>query len=82
MLTALPGAAITSIKISGVSHEFSTIKGITEDVSDIILNLKKVRFKMKEDEVVLIGDEFWDLLGGKGTFLSLIELQSQPHQII
>ena len=49
LLTSLPGAAITSVKISGVSHEFSTITNVTEDVSDIILNLKKVRFKMTED---------------------------------
>ena len=42
LLTSLPGAAITSVKISGVSHEFSTIKNVTEDVSDIILNLKKI----------------------------------------
>ena len=51
LLTSLPGAAITSVKISGVSHEFSTISNVTEDVSDIILNLKKVRFKMTEDAV-------------------------------
>ena len=49
LLTALPGAAVTSIKIDGVSHEFSTIEGISEDVSDIILNLKKIRFKMNDE---------------------------------
>jgi len=49
LLTALPGAAVTSVKIDGVSHEFSTIEGISEDVSDIILNLKKVRFKMNDE---------------------------------
>ena len=49
LLTALPGAAVTSIKIDGVSHEFSTIDGVTEDVSEIILNFKKIRFKMSED---------------------------------
>ena len=42
LLTALPGAAVTSVKIEGVSHEFSTIDGISEDVSDMILNLKKI----------------------------------------
>ena len=46
LLTSLPGSAITSIKIDGVSHEFSTIKGVSTDSSDIILNLKKIRFKM------------------------------------
>ena len=49
LLTALPGAAITSIKIDGVSHEFSTLKGVSEDLPDIILNFKKIRFKMDED---------------------------------
>ena len=49
LLTALPGAAITSIKIDGVSHEFSTIDGVSEDLPDIILNFKKIRFKMNED---------------------------------
>jgi len=49
LLTALPGAAVTSVKIEGVSHEFSTIEGVSEDVSDIILNLKKIRFKMNDD---------------------------------
>ena len=59
LLTSLPGAAITSIKIDGVSHEFSTLDGITEDVSEIILNLKKVRFKMTDDATTeLIHFEF------------------------
>ena len=50
LLTSLPGAAITSIKIDGVSHEFSTMKGVTTDTSDIILKLKKVRFKMVDED--------------------------------
>jgi DNA-directed RNA polymerase subunit alpha len=45
LLSSLEGYAITSVKFSGVSHEFSTIKGVVEDVTDIILNLKQVRFK-------------------------------------
>jgi len=45
LLSSLEGAAITAVKISGALHEFSTIGGIKEDVSDIILNLKKLRFK-------------------------------------
>ena len=39
LLTSIPGAAITSIKIDGVNHEFTTIKGVLEDIADIILNL-------------------------------------------
>lgn len=45
LLSSLEGYAITSVKISGVDHEFSTIKGVIEDVTEIILNLKQIRFK-------------------------------------
>jgi len=45
LLSSLEGYAITSVRIAGVSHEFSTIKGVVEDVTEIILNLKQVRFK-------------------------------------
>lgn len=50
ILSSLPGAAITSLKIPGISHEFSTISGVKEDVITILLNLKKVRIKMLTDE--------------------------------
>ena len=49
LLSSLDGAAITSIKIDGVLHEFSTIPGIREDVTDIILNLKQLCIKVEED---------------------------------
>ncbi len=52
MLSSLPGSAITSVKINGVSHQFSTIKGVTEDVIQIILNLKKVRVKVFGDKAI------------------------------
>lgn len=45
LLTSIPGAAITSVKISGVKHHFSTLKGMKEDVVELVLNLKKVRIK-------------------------------------
>ncbi|AIN47785.1 DNA-directed RNA polymerase alpha subunit [Candidatus Karelsulcia muelleri] len=45
LLSSLEGYAISSVKIEGVNHEFSTIKGVIEDMTEIILNLKKVRFK-------------------------------------
>jgi len=48
LLSSLEGYAITSLKINGVDHEFTTIKGVTEDVTDIVLNLKQVRFKSNE----------------------------------
>ncbi|NBB73259.1 MAG: DNA-directed RNA polymerase subunit alpha [Bacteroidetes bacterium] len=50
LLSSLQGIAITAIKIDGVQHEFATIEGVSEDVSDIILNLKEVRFKADEVE--------------------------------
>ncbi|MBI3630941.1 MAG: DNA-directed RNA polymerase subunit alpha [Candidatus Sungbacteria bacterium] len=46
LLSSLPGAAITSVKIEGIGHEFSTIEGVMEDIVDIILNLKQMRFRM------------------------------------
>ena len=49
LLTSVPGAAIVSIKIDGIDHEFSSIDGILEDVSDIVLNLKEVIFKTIND---------------------------------
>jgi DNA-directed RNA polymerase subunit alpha len=56
LLTSIPGAAITSIKIDGVSHEFTSIKGVLEDVADIILNLKEIRFHMIDEgpELILV----------------------------
>lgn len=51
LLSSLEGFAITSIKIDGVDHEFSVIPGVLEDVTNVILNLKQVRFKQKVDEI-------------------------------
>jgi DNA-directed RNA polymerase subunit alpha len=50
LLSSLEGYAITSMKIEGVDHEFSTIKGVIEDVTDIILNLKQIRFKNEVED--------------------------------
>ncbi|MFA6535844.1 MAG: DNA-directed RNA polymerase subunit alpha [Candidatus Paceibacterota bacterium] len=50
ILSSLPGAAVTRVKIEGVSHEFSTMAGIKEDVITILLNLKRLRIKMLTDE--------------------------------
>lgn len=50
ILSSLPGAAITSVKIDGVEHEFSTMNGVREDVVTILLNLKKLRFEMLTGE--------------------------------
>lgn len=66
LLSSLEGFAIVSVKIEGVDHEFSTIKGIVEDVTELILNLKKVRFKQQiagsEQETASIS------ISGKKTF--------------
>jgi DNA-directed RNA polymerase subunit alpha len=51
LLSSLEGFAITSVRIEGVAHEFSTISGVVEDVTEIILNLKQVRFKRQIDEI-------------------------------
>jgi DNA-directed RNA polymerase subunit alpha len=64
LLSSLPGIAITAIKIDGVKHEYSSIKGVSEDVYDIILNLKGVRFKQIEQSSGIINVE----IQGPGTF--------------
>ena len=51
LLTSLPGAAITNVKIEGVLHEFSTISGVKDDMADIVQNLKGVRFKLSDSKV-------------------------------
>ena len=51
LLSSLEGFAITSVRIEGVEHEFSTISGVVEDVTEIILNLKQIRFKRQIDDV-------------------------------
>lgn len=54
LLSSLPGAAIVAVKIKGVSHEFSTIPHVLEDVIQIILNLKQIRFKVRSQEALPI----------------------------
>ncbi len=52
LLSSLEGYAIVTVKIDGVEHEFSTIKGVMEDVTEIVLNLKQIRFKKRIDDAV------------------------------
>ena len=54
LLSSIAGAAVTSIKIDGVLHEFSTIPGVTEDVTEIILNLKDLLVSSENDEPVVM----------------------------
>jgi len=58
LLSSLPGAAITSVKIDGVLHEFSTIPNVVEDVPEIIVNLKSVRLKMHDNDQKSISIDF------------------------
>jgi DNA-directed RNA polymerase subunit alpha len=54
LLSSIPGAAITSFKVKNILHEFSTLENVKEDVVEMILNIKKLRFKIFTDEVVLV----------------------------
>jgi DNA-directed RNA polymerase subunit alpha len=54
LLSSIPGAAVTSIKIEGVQHEFSTVEGVVEDVTEVILNLKGLVLSSEEDEPVVM----------------------------
>src|SRR5579875_3568660 len=54
LLSSIPGAAVTSIRIEGVLHEFSTVPGVKEDVTDIILNLKGLVVSFEYDEPVVM----------------------------
>ncbi len=69
LLSSLEGYAITRVKFSGVDHEFSVIKGVVEDVTDIILNLKQIRFRKKEiaDEDV-VDEKVFLTISGQETF--------------
>mgnify|MGYP001295362495 FL=1 len=79
LLTSIPGAAITHLKIDGVQHEFSTIKGVKEDVADIIMNLKKVRFRLMDNEP----DKITLKLKGKKVFTAQdIQDASDQYEIL
>ena len=79
LLTSIPGAAITHIKIDGVQHEFSTVSGVKEDVADIIMNLKKVRFRLMDNEP----DKITLSLKGKKVFTAQdIQDASDQYEIL
>jgi len=87
LLSSLEGVAITNIKIEGVDHEFSTIKGVKEDVTEIILNFKQVRFKRLVEEtdsekvsVNIIGKEKFKA-GDMNKFMTGFEVMN-PEMII
>jgi DNA-directed RNA polymerase subunit alpha len=68
LLSSLEGYAISAVRIAGVSHEFATIKGVVEDVVDIILNLKQVRIKQVLQEDSLTNEKIYLTISGKESF--------------
>ena len=89
LISSLEGFAITSIKIEGVDHEFSTIKGVVEDVAEMILNLKQVRLKQQiEDEhsekvTVKVGGKKQFTAGDIGKFTSSFQvLMISPSSLL
>ncbi len=87
LLSSLEGFAITSIRIEGVEQEFATIKGVIEDVTEIILNLKKIRFKQQIDsessekvQVVISGQDVFRA-GDINKFLSVFQVLNPEVEI-
>ncbi|KAF0128949.1 MAG: DNA-directed RNA polymerase subunit alpha [Bacteroidetes bacterium] len=80
LLSSLEGFAITSVRIEGVLHEFSAIEGVVEDVAEIVLNLKKIRFKQQiasetsERVNIVIGDQEQFKAGDINKFLSVFQV--------
>lgn len=87
LLSSLEGFAITSVKIDGVSNEFTAIHGVIEDVAEIILNLKQVRFKRlietetSEKVNVVIGDQEVFKAGDLNKFLSVFQVLNPEHVV-
>ena len=76
LLSSIPGTAITAVKFEGIQHEFSTIKGVVEDLSDIILNLKQVRIRPISKKVNKVSIT----LKGPGEFVAG-EIQNSTNEI-
>ena len=87
MLSSLEGYAITQLRIEGVEHEFSTIKGVVEDVTEMVLNLKQVRFKRQIEDVdhevvnIVIGGQDAFVAGDIGKFTSAFQVMNPDHVI-
>ncbi|MBC7588223.1 MAG: DNA-directed RNA polymerase subunit alpha [Chitinophagaceae bacterium] len=82
LLNSLEGYAITGIKIEGVDHEFATIKGITEDVTEIILNLKQIRFKKTVDHDVMSEKVTLSIKGNTNFSAAQIGEASQSFEVM
>lgn len=84
LLSSLPGAAVTSVKIDGVLHEFSTMPGVYEDTTDLILNLKGLCVKLHTDEeklLVLEADGEGEITGADFKCSSEVEILNPEHHI-
>ena len=84
LLSSLPGAAVTSVKIDGVLHEFSTIPGVYEDTTDLILNLKGICVKLHTDEEKLLTLEAegeGEITAGDFKCSSEVEILNPDHHI-
>jgi len=87
LLSSLEGYAITKIKIEGIDHEFSTITGVIEDVNEIILNLKQIRFKQLTEDInqekinITISGKEEFKAGDLNNFLSNFEVLNTDHSI-
>ena len=85
LLSSIPGAAITKVKINGVSHEFSTLPGMKEDMIKLILNLKQLRFKLHGDEsqtAILEAKGSKDVIGKDIKCPSQLEVINKDHHIL
>lgn len=87
LLASLEGFAITSVKIDGVDHEFSTIKGVVEDITEVVLNLKQVRFKQQiegtnaEKVTIRVGGKEHFTAGDIGKNTSAFQVLNPDHVI-
>ncbi len=77
LLSSLQGAAVTSVRIDGVQHEYSTIDGVVEDVSDIILNIKQIRMKLVADHDTILRLE----VSGEGE-VKASDIEKNPDVVI
>lgn len=87
LLSSLEGYAITTVKVEGVEHEFSTIPGVMEDVTEFVLNLKQVRFKQQIEDIdhekvtISISDQEVFTAGDINRFVSGFEVLNPDHVI-
>jgi DNA-directed RNA polymerase subunit alpha len=82
LLSSLEGYALVGVKIEGLNHEFATIKGVTEDVTEMILNLKQVRFKKNVDHEVLTERIVLTIKGRTEFTAGMIGEHSQNFQVM